>query len=91
MGLGKSSLDLQIESAPSPICRGLAGLQHLYQQITECDFSFLRGFAAAAEILEWKCWFLWNGILEILGVGNVAQKSHILVQYSPYSVTHALQ
>lgn len=91
MGLGKSSLDLQIESAPSPICRGLAGLQHLYQQITECDFSFLRGFAAAAEILEWKCWFLWSGILEILGVRNVAQKSHILVQYSPYSVTHALQ
>lgn len=53
MGLEKSSLDLQIESPPSPICRGLAEFQDLYK-------------SPRVTFTSWEDFHLWWKILELL-------------------------
>lgn len=51
MGLEESSSVLQIESRPSPICGDLAGVQNLDEQMTMCDFCFLKGITPAGKFL----------------------------------------
>lgn len=51
MGLEKSSLDLPIESPPSPLCRDLAEFQYLYKQLTVCDSDVLKRITPAGEFL----------------------------------------